>query len=87
MAHVVPIKQVIPSTDRVEKRNILKMRDVLCRQGQIEPLQVQVYSTDMDGVNTYITFYEDVHANEIMMAARMLEWDTVLITVMNRYEQ
>jgi len=84
---IVSIKQVIPATDNLSRRSILKMRDVLVKQGQIEPLQVQLYCTDDRDVPTYITFYHDVHGNEIMAAAKILGWDTILISPMIKFEE
>lgn len=84
MSFVVPIKQVIPATDNLSKRAVYKMRDILVKQGQIEPLQVAVYEPTTP---TYITFHQDLHGNEIMAAAKLLGWPTVLIVVMKRYEE
>jgi hypothetical protein len=65
----------------------MKMAEVLKKQGQIEPLQVQVYSRNAWREPTYITFDTDVHANDIVEAAKTLGWDTILIAVVKRYEQ
>lgn len=60
--------------------HVRKMMDVLRRQGQIEPLQVREH-----GVN-YKTFEENVHADEIVNAATLLGWDTLLVHVTEKYE-
>lgn len=89
MASVVPINQVIPSTDRTSSRgSILKMVEVLKKQGQIEPLQVKVFSRDDYRMPTsYITFDADVHAPDIVSAAITLGWPTLLIAVVRKFEQ
>jgi len=78
---VVDISKVIAATD-TGRWEVNRMVKVLQRQGQIEPLQVQPYSPDM-----FITFREDTWGTEIIMAAKQLEWPTLLIVVMERYEQ
>jgi hypothetical protein len=83
MSIVVPIKQVIPHTDSTF-RNVVKMAHVLRKQGQIEPLQVQVYEPTGP---TYITFQNDIHGAEIANAAKFLEWDTLLIVVVDRFQE
>lgn len=77
---VVPIEVVINACDS-SRRQVVKMADVLRRQGQIEPLQVQVYAPDV-----YITWHQDVHGNDIVQAAKLLGWPTLLVTVVNRFE-
>jgi hypothetical protein len=68
-------------TSRVSPlRFIRKMADVLQRQGQIEPLQVQ--SVD----DKFITFECDTHGDDIVHAARYLGWSTILVCVTNRFE-
>ena len=85
-AKVVSIAQVIPSTDTHSSRlTTRKMESVLIKQGQIEPLQVKIYSTDDAGVVTYITYDDDVHAADIVKAARNLAWPTLLVTVVPKY--
>lgn len=75
---VVPINQVVPLSSSID--SIRRMRTVLQRQGQIEPLQVKSVG------DKFIPFSQDVWADEIIFAARALGWDTLLITVMKRYE-
>lgn len=88
MAQIVPIEQVIHSTDTHSKWFVNRMRDVLVKQGQIEPLQVQVYAPKSDlNEAVYITFDEDPHGAVIVRAAQSLGWPTLLIVEMNKYEQ
>ena len=81
---IVPIAQVIVSHQSVSRTSIRKMEAVLARQGQIEPLQVKVYSTDANGVTTYITFYQDAHGSDIVAAANNLGWPTLLVCVKSK---
>jgi CRISPR/Cas system-associated protein Csm6 len=86
LAQVVPLSRVIYSTDTHSSRySTRKMESVLIKQGQIEPLQVKVYSTSDDGVDTFITFDDDAHAADIVKAASNLAWSTILIVVVPRY--
>jgi hypothetical protein len=62
------------------------MCETLRKQGQIEPLQVKVFSTDsVAKTTTYITFDADVHANDIWQAAKLLGWPTLLIVEVKKY--
>ena len=82
MALVVPIHRVTPNNrDKVVKTFVNKMMDVLQRQGQIEPLQVQV--TD----NGYVTFEQDAYGADTVLAARALGWPTILIVETTKFEQ
>ena len=78
---VVDRSKVIAHND-VPLRDIRIMSSVLQRQGQIEPLQVREYCP-----GTYITCEEDVWGAAIVHAAKALEWPTLLICVVTRYEQ
>lgn len=59
---------------------IKKMVKVLEKQGQIEPLQVQ----ECNGL--YSCFSHDLNGQEILLAAKYLEWPTILVCVMEKYE-
>jgi len=78
---IVPIRQVIPLAD-VSRYHVKKMKAVLERQGQIEPLQVRKLESGL-----YMTFERDAHGSEIVCAAQELGWPTILIVEMRRYEQ
>lgn len=84
---VIPLSQVIPSQQSISRRDIAVMQRVLTAQGQIEPLQVKPYSTNADGVTTYITFYQDVHASDILAAAHNLNWPTILVCVKSAHDK
>jgi hypothetical protein len=75
---------VLPVENNTSATSIRKMKDVLKRQGQIEPLQVR--NIHHPSLQYYRTFREDTHAADIVMAARKLGWSTILVTVMERYE-
>jgi hypothetical protein len=94
---VVPFDRIIAHNDP-SNRDIRVMKDVLNRQGQIEPLQVRVYhpaiyDTDSNGEEfmlsgaRYITCEEDVWGPAIVHAARHLGWPTLLICVVDKYQQ
>ncbi len=85
---VVPINQVI-TANQPSLLNTRKMCHVLAKQGQIEPLQVRVYHPETsDGKPaTYIPFHQDAWANEIIEAARMLAWDTLLVVIKDKSEK
>ena len=84
---VVKINQVINHESATHNTwFISKMKQVLLKQGQIEPLQVSVYLQVFGGEPVYRTFLEDPHGAEIVYAARALGWPTLLISVMKRYE-
>ena len=82
MIRVVPIDQVVPLKDS-SSYGIRKMVAVLQKQGQIEPLQV--HPIDSDG-EKFIVFEQDAWANEIVFAARALEWPTLLVGITDTYE-
>lgn len=84
-AQVVPIGRVIPS-GQSSHVTITKMAHVLRKQGQIEPLQVAHYVTLENGDDIYITHCDDVHGYDIVMAAKALQWPTLLVVVNKRYE-
>ena len=82
MAQIVDINRVIPrsSRERTGFRSTRVMRDVLTRQGQIEPLQVT-----QEG-EYFVPFACDVHADGIVYAALDLNWPTLLVVVTDKYE-
>jgi|SoiMethySBSTD1v2_1073268.scaffolds.fasta_scaffold1707905_2 hypothetical protein len=86
MAIVVPIERVRSAKTDVMQRDVDTMAKVLQRQGQIEPLQVQLYTGPEMQRWTYETFLQDPWGSEILCAAYDLNWDTVLIVVMERYQ-
>ena len=77
---IVDISKVIPLGDDTFPFGVRKMKAVLMKQGQIEPLQV--YKLD----DNYLVFHDDPWGNEIIYAARELGWKTLLIVEMKRYE-
>ena len=77
---VVPITRVIPC-DKYSSFFTRKMKRVLEKQGQIEPLQVRKYAGE------YHVFPQDVHGSEIVYAARELGWDTLLVVVMEKFKE
>ena len=85
MAQIVSIDEVAYSSDATSPTFIHRVKSVLERQGQIEPLQVRALATPIDGVK-YTTFDCDAWGNEILVSARALGWKTVLIVVMKKYE-
>jgi hypothetical protein len=80
MAEVVSIEKVSYGVVSPSRHEVVRMRGVLERQGQIEPLQVRRSLTG------FITFPQDVWAPAIVQAARELGWPTLLIAEMGRYE-
>ena len=89
MATVVPIEKVVILNEYLRTdRYLKKMKDVLEKQGQIEPLQVQSMKVFKDGLFQfcYVPFEEDVYAEDIILAARELKWPTLLIVEMDKYE-
>ena len=81
---VVPIAHVTP-TYVSSTSFVRKMKSVLEYQGQIEPLQVRAVSVSLDGKVSYETFAQDTHGNDILCAARLLEWPSVIITVVKKF--
>ena len=81
MPTVVPITRVSPNNRDNRTTFVNKMMSVLQRHGQIEPLQVKETA---DG--RYVTFEQDVYGADILIAARILKWNTILIVVMKRFE-
>jgi hypothetical protein len=77
---VVPIENIIQQNDFYSRRDVMLMKQVLIKQGQIEPLQVRPYTPIQ-----FITFAEDVHGAALVQAARELNWPTLLIVEMKRY--
>lgn len=73
-----------------EIRDINRMKAILQKQGQIEPLQVlplpSINSAYNDLLAEYTTFENDAHGDAIVVAARELKWPTILIVVLKRYE-
>lgn len=64
-----------------------KMMQVLTKQGQIEPLQVTTRTTEADKFNIiYETFEQDAWGDDIVYAARALGWETIFISIMDKYE-
>ena len=76
---IVPIRQVIALNS--SRYYIDKMKGVLERQGQIEPLQVRKLDSGL-----YMTFEQDAHGNDIVCAAQELGWPTLLIVEMRRFD-
>lgn len=80
-AKVVPINRVSPNNrDTRTQTFVNRMMRVLRSQGQIEPLQVKAVG------DRFVTFDEDAWGADTVLAARILEWDTLLIVVNKRYE-
>lgn len=79
MAIVVPIDSVKPLVAVRFEYGIKRMRAVLERQGQIEPLQINP--------RTERPHRHDVHGDDIIYAARDLGWDTILIVHTDRYQE
>jgi hypothetical protein len=77
VAQIVPTPLVIYSSDIPSEYSIRKMEN---EQGQIEPLQVKQVG------DAYLTFPQDAHAADIVVAARRLDWPTLLVAVCDRYE-
>lgn len=76
---IVNINEVVP-LGYSKPWAVRKMKEVLIKQGQIEPLQVHKIDKH------YIVFHDDPWGNEIVYAARELGWKTLLIVEMKRYE-
>lgn len=81
MVQTVPLSRVIPLSDSSSQSAVRKMKSVLVKQGQIEPLQVHPFGEH------FIVFQDDAWGNEIVFAARELGWTTLLIVVMTKYER
>lgn len=75
---VVPIDDVQPSSP-MDSYFTRKMKLVLLRQGQIEPLQINK--------TTGRVYLNDTHGNTIWHAAKDLGWDTILVLFNERYEE
>lgn len=85
---IIQTHLVIVATDAHSSRHtIRKMESVLSKQGQIEPLQVKHYATRKDGMDVFITCDEDVHGADIVQAALNLGWPTLLVTIVQKYQQ
>lgn len=78
---VVPIDRIIYSKPYPNLSNwfVKKTAAVLTKQGQIEPLQV----TEVNGM--YRVHGEEPYGDEILKAAHLLGWPTLLIVVTERY--
>ena len=74
---ICPITDIKPYCDRQSEWAIKKMKQVLNKQGQIEPLQVNI--------KTNSVFAEDPHGDDILYAAEDLKWPTILVVFLNRY--
>lgn len=77
---IVPIEQVVDLKDSSSPWAVAKMKAVLQKQGQIEPLQVRRAGSK------FVVFSQDPWANEIIYAARELGWTTLLVVEMKKYE-
>lgn len=75
---VVEIGEVIPNNES-SLWHIRKMAEVLQRQGQIEPLQVYREGEFLR------TFEQDAWGAETVIAARALQWPTLLVLITERY--
>lgn len=80
-ARVVSIDEVAPSAYSSSIWAVRKMRAVLEKQGQIEPLQVRRVH------NLLLVWEEDAWGNEIVFAARDLKWDTLLVVETEKFEE
>ena len=78
---VVPIDRVVPLGDSSSRYAVQRVKAVLEKQGQIEPLQVYKFDEH------YLVFHDDPWGNEIVYAARELGWTTLLIQEMEKYER
>jgi hypothetical protein len=78
---IVPISLVEYDTVTPSSMEVKRMAKTLEQQGQIEPLQVRIECAH------YVVFHQDVWAPAIVEAAKKLGWPTLLIAVMERYEQ
>lgn len=79
MAEVVRTSRVGTWSEE-DEHGVRSMVRTLLKQGQIEPLQVH----EVDG--KLMPFREDPWGNCIVRAIRRLDWDTILIVRMARYE-
>jgi hypothetical protein len=79
MAQILPIELVIPRFPSSDW-TVRKMKAVLNKQGQIEPLQVRRYE------DAWTVFDQDPWGHEIIYAARELGWTTLLVVEMLRYD-
>ena len=77
---VIPIDKVVPLAD-TDQHFIDKMKKVLKKQGQIEPLQVHSFE------DKFIVFQDDAWGNEIVFAARQLGWGSLLVHITNKFEE
>lgn len=72
---IVPLGEVKPWNDQSKPWATYKMKKVLQKQGQIEPLQVRAVG------GGYRAFFQDPWGDEIIYAARELGWPTLLVLV------
>lgn len=79
MATVVPIDTVKPLVLTRYEYGIKRMKAVLEKQGQIEPLQINP--------RTETTHRQDVWGDDLWYAAKDLGWDTILIVHTDRYQE
>jgi hypothetical protein len=90
MTKVVEIGRVITQDAPPIPIFVERMKKLLDRQGQIEPLQVKAVClndndlTDESSV-FYLTFEQDAWAKELVHAARALGWPTLLVCVTKRF--
>jgi hypothetical protein len=87
---VVEIGRVITQDAPPVRGFVERMKRVLKRDGQIEPLQVRAIclnDNDMTDENSmfYLTFEQDAWAKEIVHAARALDWPTLLVCVTPKF--
>jgi len=78
--------KILARGDRAGVHDINRMVNVLLKQGQIEPLQVKRLTPAESTTHTFGTFSGDPWGNAILAAALHLEWPTVQVAVMRRYE-
>ena len=71
---VVPISQIHYDVVTPSRWEVNKMKAVLKRQGQIEPLQVKKIPE-----TGYFTFHQDIWGAAIVQAAREMGWQSLLI--------
>jgi hypothetical protein len=84
MAEVVDISRVGSLVDP-SPYFVKKMKEVLVKQGQIEPLQVKRVELTPDLI--FYKVFDQGWGKEILFAARALGWKTILIVEMERYER
>lgn len=77
---IVSIDRMLTWPDASSAHAVRRMKAVLQRQGQIEPLQVRAHG------DKFIPFAADAWGNEIIHAARELGWKDILIVVIEKYE-